>query len=163
MTVRRLRPDEWPLLRALRLAALLDAPEAFAATLTDALSSTDDDWRAWAEIGASGPDAAVFVAHDGDHPAGLVAGRREDADVHLLSLWVVASLRGRGHGGALVDAVVDWARELGAASVSLWVVEGNEPARRRYRRAGFRPTGRTQPLPSRPDLTEERWVRFLEA
>ena len=43
--VRRLRPDEWRDLRALRLRALEDAPDAFGATLAEEAAEPDLTWQ----------------------------------------------------------------------------------------------------------------------
>lgn len=54
-----------------------------------------------------------------------------------LGMMVDERWRGRGVGGALVRAVIDAARELGAHKVSLQVWPHNEAARRLYLRHGF--------------------------
>ena len=48
--------------------------------------------------------------------------------------------RGRGVGAALLDAVAQEAARRGLAEVRLDGVDGNDGARRRYERLGFRPT-----------------------
>ncbi len=53
---------------------------------------------------------------------------------------------------------MQWARAEGAAQVSLWVTQTNEPAVRLYERLGFAPTGASKPLPSDPRLTEDQLV-----
>lgn len=50
--------------------------------------------------------------------------------------------RGRGLGGLLLGAVVDWARAAGLHKVELQVWPHNAPARRLYRRHGFVEEGR---------------------
>ncbi len=59
----------------------------------------------------------------------------------LTSLWVDPRFRGRGLGSALIEAVVDWARERGLSQVLLWVTEGNRHAETLYLRNGFVRTG----------------------
>ena len=54
-----------------------------------------------------------------------------------LGMMVDARWRGRGVGGALVRAVIDAARDLGAHKVALQVWPHNEAARRLYLRHGF--------------------------
>ncbi len=85
------------------------------------------------------------------------AGHRLD----LVGMFVEPAARGRRLGAALVEAVAAWARERGAASLHLWVTTTNEPALRLYRRVGFRPTSRTQPLDHTPSLQEVEMVRDL--
>lgn len=165
--VRRVRPGEGATLRRLRLAALADAPGAFASTWAQEAAIPAAEWERQAAARAAGGREATFVAVDGDgEPVGLAGGFRAAAapgEVHLVSMWVAPVARGRGAGRALVDAVVGWAAATGAAEVALWVVLANAGAERLYRAAGFRPSGHRQPLPSDATLLEQRLVRRLRA
>lgn len=156
--VRRVRADEAAVLRAVRLAALADSPDAFSATLAQAAALSPEEWERRAQVGSAGDLLTTFLAVErepadaaGEHAAadaadgavvGLVGGFRRDdvvdrVAVELVSMWTAPAARGAGVGLALVDAVVAWATEIGAGEVGLWVVRGNEPARRLYERAGF--------------------------
>ena len=44
--VRTLREDDWPAYRAIRLAALVDSPDAFVATHAEETALGEADWRA---------------------------------------------------------------------------------------------------------------------
>ncbi len=151
--VRRVVPDQWAVLRDVRLRALLDAPSAFASTHAREVAFGEAEWRARID---GGP---WWLALDGEVPVGLVAGytTAEDGDVrHLVALWVDAAHRGSGAAARLVGAVCAWAADDGARVVSLWVADGNGHARRFYERLGFTGTGERQPLPSDPRVGEER-------
>ena len=52
-------------------------------------------------------------------------------------------------------------RSAGADAVSLWVADGNPRARRFYDQCGFCPCDVRQPLPSAPEVWEERMRRPL--
>lgn len=149
--IRRADEDDWAQLREVRLAALADAPTAFASTLERAQQYQEADWRTW--VGG----AATFLAFRSGVPVGLVAGiDGETADQrHLVAMWVHPDHRGRGVAAALLDAVRGWARDQGATRLTLWVTRTNHPAARLYRRAGFTSTGESQPLPSNPALMED--------
>jgi GNAT superfamily N-acetyltransferase len=62
LTIRRIRGDEGPLLRTLRLRSLAEAPEAFGQTLEEAIGRPDDEWAAQARQAAEGDRRAWFIA-----------------------------------------------------------------------------------------------------
>jgi ribosomal protein S18 acetylase RimI-like enzyme len=62
-----------------------------------------------------------------------------DRMAELETLSVAEEQRGRGVGGALMDAAYDVMRELGIDDVMLYVMDGNEGATRFYERLGFEP------------------------
>lgn len=151
--VRRLSDTDVSMVRQLRLAALLDAPDAFASTLAREQALTHDDWLA-----RMGGGRAWFAAGTVGLACGQPSAERIAERIDLVSMWVSRPNRGRGLAGALVGAVADWARDGGAAEVALWVVESNDAAIRAYDKAGFVETGRRQPLPSNPILSERELV-----
>ena len=163
--VRRVRADEGPVLKTVRLAALADAPSAFGSSYAAEVDQPDDHWRSRAELGAAGESSATFFAIVDGSVVGLVAGYRPDVDgpaVELVSMWVSPTHRRAGTASELVDAVVRWAGEAGAPTVELWVTRGNDAAVRLYEAAGFRLTGDHQPLPSDPCKDELRMRRALD-
>lgn len=137
--IRRGVPEDWAASKALRLRALADSPAAFSSTLDRELEFDDDVWRTRLER------AATFFAVDpADDFVGTVTGiadPHEPGGRDVVAMWVAPEWRGRGVGGALLDAVVEWARAEGAASIALWVADGNDAARRLYERGGFVDTG----------------------
>jgi RimJ/RimL family protein N-acetyltransferase len=138
--VRRITADDWQLLRDLRLAALVDAPEAFGQRHDQAVELPDTEWAATARAASSGDRRSWFVVENGTGtPVGIVLGRRRPPnDCLLFSMWVAPWARRHGFGLALVEAVTDWGRSWGARRVVLWVILGNEGAQRFYERIGFR-------------------------
>jgi GNAT superfamily N-acetyltransferase len=163
VTVRRIQPDDGPLLAELRLRALADAPYAFSTTLAEASSQTDDDWAVLARRRAEGHREAAFFAYLGEDPIGMVAGFAHDdtRPVDLISMWVDPGARRHGAARALIEAVVDWARHAGRDELQLWVTEVNVGARALYEASGFVATADVDRL--RPDspLTERRMrLRF---
>jgi GNAT superfamily N-acetyltransferase len=149
--VREAAPGEWELLRDVRLAALRDAPSAFASTYEREVAFTEADWR-----GRLSSASATFLAYLPEvGPAGLSgAFEHSPGTAELVSMWVSPTARGRGVGEALVAAVTDWAKTRDYAAVHLWVTRENVSARALYERCGFIPTGEHQPLPSDTALDE---------
>ena len=167
MTIRRIRRDDGPSLRAFRLRALADAPMAFGSTLAGEAAFTDDVWRERAERGASGDDRITFVAEDNGRWVGIATGLANDSDVpgdprpELVGMFVDREARGQGVGAALVNAVIDWARARRAGGLCLWVTATNGPAITLYERCGFKPTGERKPLAHSPALELFRMARDL--
>jgi GNAT superfamily N-acetyltransferase len=157
VVVREVDADGWRPMRDMRLAALRDAPQAFASTYEREAAFAETDWQRRIAAGGS------FLAYSpefGAGPAGIAGGYEAGPGViELVSLWVHPRARGHGVGQALVEAVVGWARARGVSRVHLWVTEVNSSARLLYERCGFRPTGERQPLPSDPERMEMGMVR----
>lgn len=146
MRVRRVRPDEWNVLRGLRLRALATDPRAFGATHAEESALPDEEWRARAARGAEGDESMLAVAEDGAGGAwlGMIGGRRlaeSPGEWELISIWTAPEARGRGVAEALVRFGVAWALASGARRVVLWVISENAAAGRLYARCGFLPEG----------------------
>ena len=156
MEVRRLRRTEQALFKDLRLRALADSPDAFAQTLADAESQPDSYWDRLTHSVTEPDGQVMFVAEDGARPVGLVFGLLDPQHPRVGrvgGMWVAPEARDRRAGQALLDAVVAWAQERGLGTLELWVTEGNSPAARLYRRAGFVETGARDVLPANPMLS----------
>ena len=66
---------------------------------------------------------------------------------HVFSLYTDPGASGAGIGRALLEHAVGELRRAGFGTVTLWVFERNQRARRLYQRAGFRPDGARQVEP----------------
>lgn len=136
MNVRRAIPGDEPVLRALRLEALTDAPEAFGSTYAREEARTTADWQRWLAPGVT------LILEEAGIPRGLVAGMADSADpaiVHLMAMWVHPRLRGTGAADALVAALLVWARERGAQRMQLMVIAANGRAQAILCPAGLQP------------------------
>lgn len=143
MDIKLIGPDEWHVLRAVRLQALCDSPHAFASRYEAEVRWTEIQWRqqfaAATWVVAVGSGAVIGIA-------GLVAAHPCDGP-HVESIWVAPTHRHLGVSRALLRALVDRERGNGARDLALWVFEDNHDAHRVYLRLGFVPTGERQPLP----------------
>lgn len=162
LQVRRVLAEDWQELRRVRLAAMSDAPDAFGSTYERELSF---DEAGWLERIARSP---WWLAWDGARAIGVIAAYTVAPDAvpddrHVVSMWVDPSTRGTGVADALMEALTEWAIGDGARTLSLWVVESNERARRFYERHGFEATPRRAPLPSDNSLSEVEMIRVLTA
>ena len=141
--VGRIGEDDWRAWRAVRLAALADAPASFADTAEDAEALAEPDWRAMTR------DGAIFIAAVGPRAVGVAAGvpRASPLERGLGAMWVAPDWRGRGVAPMLAAAVIAWARAQNCTRVGLWVPADNPRAHAFYERQGFRSTGRSRPFP----------------
>jgi ribosomal-protein-alanine N-acetyltransferase len=75
---------------------------------------------------------------------GFILSRMAADEAEILSVAVAAARRGKGLARRLLDLNLRRLAGLGARAVFLEVDEGNVPARKLYRRAGFREVGRRE-------------------
>jgi ribosomal protein S18 acetylase RimI-like enzyme len=153
VTVKGLTGQDWRQLRDARLAALAEAPYAFASSLASEEAFADEIWQERAGSGRT------FGAWQDGLIVGLATGfpAEPGPDWHLVGMWVSPACRGQGVADRLVSAVCDQARDAGGGAVTLWVTDINDRARAFYRRLGFSPTGRRQLL--RPGEWEQELSR----
>lgn len=131
-SVRRIGGADWERYRAVRLAMLLDAPEAYGSTFEREVAFTEATWR-------ERIDQPIFVAERED---GLPLGsatllRRAGADPEIVAMWVAGHARGGGVADALVAACRAQAVADGAEVVRLHVMLDNPRAVAAYTRLGF--------------------------
>ena len=161
VTIERMEPDAFERVRALRLRALRDAPDAFWVTADQEAATTAAEWRGR----LARTDAATFVASRDGLDVGMAVGTRHHehkGDAALEAMWVAPEARSSGVATALIQAVVEWAHAAGYGSLRLDVADVNEPAVRLYSRMGFVPTGVVGTLPvPRDHITEHERVLDL--
>lgn len=141
VTVAPFTAAQWPTYRALRLACLAEAPDAFGATLAEQQDWPDVLWQMRLQAGVDSPDALPLLATCDGAPAGITWGKVEADGVHVYQVWVAPDYRGRGIALALLDAAIAWARTKAATTVHLSVALTAATATRLYLRAGFTPSG----------------------
>ena len=90
--------------------------------------------------------ARVFLAHEGEQPAGLAicflgfSTFRARPLINIHDIAVHPDFRGKGIGQALLAAVEEHARQHGCGKVTLEVRSDNHRAMAAYRKAGFEST-----------------------
>jgi GNAT superfamily N-acetyltransferase len=102
-----------------------------------------------------GTAGAFWVARLDGHVVGSVGVERlPDGRAELHRLYLDATLRGRGVGRALVEAVLGWCREARIGRLTLWSDTRFDRAHRLYEGMGFTQTGERE-LPDDPNDTRE--------
>jgi ribosomal protein S18 acetylase RimI-like enzyme len=153
--IKPLVPDDWLVLRKVRLTALGDSPDVFLHTLEEESQFSESRWRAEFERGEW--DVGF---EDDEEPISLLGCTRENEESkderYLEYLWVARDKRGKGLGQRMLTEVIGRLRDSGVRTAFLWVLDGNEAAVRLYERVGFVMTNYSQPLPGRPERREEK-------
>lgn len=137
--VRQLTVADVDAYRALRLAALADAPDAFGDSLEAARARPPVYWR---NLLNGEPDRVFFGAFAGEQMIGTMniaraTGEKLRHKCMLYGVYVASEGRGTGTGRALMEAVIARARATGVLQIGLGVGVHNEAAKRLYERAGF--------------------------
>ena len=109
------------------------------------------------------PSTITLLAEDGGALVGFAQLRRTESphgEIEIARLYVDRDQHGRGVAQTLMQASIDVARELGAATVWLGVWERNARAIRFYEKCGFVDTG-AQPFLLGSDLQTDRIMTFV--
>jgi GNAT superfamily N-acetyltransferase len=94
----------------------------------------------WRERMSFGTSTAFVAEHDGV-VVGFVSLLGTEAGTELNAIHLAPEVVGTGLGSALMQAATEHARTRGDGSLHLFVLEGNERARRFYERTGWRLAG----------------------
>jgi ribosomal protein S18 acetylase RimI-like enzyme len=152
-----------PLFKDVRLRALQEAPYAFGSTYAREAAFTDSEWVArldrWNGVRGIG-----FVAVDDGRPCGIAGTLLDEKNperADLVSMWTAPSHRQTGVGRLLVNQVLGWSAGRNVSTLLLMVTSNNAGAIRFYEKLGFARTGRTEPYPNDPTVTEYEMSRSI--
>lgn len=165
MEIRILTAEDAEFYRELRIEALMLSPDAFGATLEEAL---DKPVEKTAEQ-LSSPSATTFGAFVGGRLLGNVTLTRHTPAklrhrANVVGVYVTPSARGRKIASRLMEALVEHAKSLeGLEQLYLAVVSDNGPAIELYQNCGFEKYG-TEYRSMKAEgsyIDEDLMVRFL--
>ncbi|HEX8498148.1 MAG TPA: GNAT family N-acetyltransferase [Actinomycetales bacterium] len=148
-------PGDWEAVRAMRLAALADAPSSFESTLERELELDESAWRGRLVR------AITLQAWSDDRALGMLTVVQDDEGsdtAQVTGLWVEPASRGRGVAAALMDEAARCWAGAGGRRLRLWVVGANAAAQRLYAAQGFAPTGRSGEFRGLPEIELSRAV-----
>ena len=125
----------------LRLATLDDLE---ALVDLEALTFPEDPWTPFMLADElMSPASRYWIAADESGAAIGYGGVKVGGDqADVMTIGVAPHARGRGAGAAILDALLDWARQAGAAEIFLDVRPSNEGAIALYNSRGFVEIGR---------------------
>jgi len=154
-----LSPDEWPRLREMRLASLLDSPDAFGGRYEREIAFTEREWRELFNLNSylvasiDGKDIAMMFLEKlrGDFGATCWVG----------GCWSNPEYRGIGAVRAMFDHVDSVAEERGWQIQGLGVFIVNKSAIAAYEKLGFKAMGDPQESTRRPGNFYQRMIRGL--
>lgn len=161
IAIKSITPRNALVFKAVRLRALQDAPHAFGSSFARESQFSDSEWLAWVER-MNGERGVGFLALDGEVPCGIAGAFLDENDptqAQLISMWTAPTHRQQGIGRLLVDKILKWAQQRNARILRLMVTSNNESAIHFYERLGFTRTGRTEPYPNDPAVTEYEMSR----
>lgn len=142
VSVRALAAEDWQAYRDIRLAALKEAPSAFASTCDQEEDLDEAFWR------TRMARSARLLATQDERAVGVVSvGQADDPDVaELFGMWVVPSSRGAGVAWRLTEAATEQARSDDRRALQAWVSTDNGRAVAFFSSYGFRPTDQRRPM-----------------
>jgi ribosomal protein S18 acetylase RimI-like enzyme len=139
-------------------------PPQFLAELS--IEARERYWQS--EIDCTPGDRAPWIADAGDEVVGFASvGPSRDADAgdrtgELYTLYVLPDCWERGVGGDLLRRAEHDLADHGYAEASLWVLAGNERARRFYEKARWRLDGARVEHIGELEMEEVRYRKVLE-
>ncbi|MGJ8528657.1 N-acetyltransferase family protein [Maritalea sp.] len=162
-SIRRLRREDAPIFRQLRLNALTKHPDAFGGSAGEYAAKSLADVEKWLS------DLVTFGAFSGDELVAIGAYFREKGEktkhsASVVSIYTSPKARGRGLSGKILDQLAQTAMDAGIIQLYLGVNATNEAAKKSYVRAGFETYG-IEPRSLFVDgkyIDEELMVRFLD-
>ncbi len=115
----------------------------------------------------SSPDEFYIAYLDGQPMGMLVIGKLRDADAdehagEIGAIYLLAGYWGKGYGKQLMDFAISRLKELSYRTVTLWVLEANERARKFYERYGYVFDGAKKEINIGKPLTEIRYVYSIK-
>jgi GNAT superfamily N-acetyltransferase len=159
LTIRLCGLDDWRDLRAIRLEALKDTPDAYGSTYEESVLWSDAQWQNAAST------RLYYLAHRDGAVVGMVSGGFNDAypgSRWLYGMYVTPNERGGGTATLLVRAIDDWAKSHGVTEVYLHVTTSVPRARAFYEKVGFHATGESFQMDRDPSLTLVTMVQRLD-
>jgi GNAT superfamily N-acetyltransferase len=163
VVIRRIRPEDSALARAIRLRALSTDRLSFGSTYEREVTRPDSFWQESARRHAESEGCAIFLAFLGDDAVGLVRGGKDETRPGVFfvhAMWVAPEARRAGVARALLGRVEEWIAAQGGTLCELQVTDAAPAARRLYEDCGYVADGHQERSPH-ADTMEHRMQKPL--
>ena len=144
VTVRSVMEGEAEALKAVRLRALQDSPDAFVQPVAEAEAEPIAVYEERIASTVRGETLNLVAVDESGTFVGLAAGIPWEGRTRVVSVWVDPKVRGTGVGAELVERIAMWSIDRGI-ECQIETAPGNDPALRLYRRLGFEPAPDVDP------------------
>jgi GNAT superfamily N-acetyltransferase len=138
-----LNPDDWQILKKIRLEALSLEPQAFGSNFEKESSYDENKWREFIGEPLS-KDRAIFILINGDNVIGLtgiVRSKENLEDAVLIASYIQKQYRGKGLSKILYEARIDWARRNSFSGVIVSHRQSNIASKMANQKFNFQYTG----------------------
>jgi RimJ/RimL family protein N-acetyltransferase len=155
-----LSADDWRRLKEIRLASLLESPEAFGGNHEKESAMSEDEWRQLFK-----KNSYLVASHNGEDIAMMFLEKlRGDfgATCWVGGCWSNPKFRGKGAVRAMFSFVDSVAEEKGWQIQGLGVFVLNKSAIAAYENLGFKAMGEPQESTRKPGSFYQRMIRGLE-
>jgi ribosomal protein S18 acetylase RimI-like enzyme len=163
--IARMTVADWEVYKEIRLASLLDTPEAFGSTFEREIAFEKERWIQRLDTAGREDVSFPVMARINDKACGLASGLADESDAgiaHVYQMWVAPEFRQLGIGKGLLNHIIDWAKQVGFMSLVLAVNPKNNEAKKLYLSAGFIEQGELEPLRPDSNLTAQNMVLGLQ-
>ena len=160
--IRPFEPDEWELLKNMRLHALQSSPGVYCGTYEDSVSREDQSWKDLTES----ETACAFGLFDQDKLIGITGVFTMENPEHCFMgmTFIIPEYRQQGLTQLLYKARIDWAlKQDHFKKIIISHRADNEPSRRAIIKHGFQHTGEEKTLwPDGKEVLQYKYELDLE-
>jgi ribosomal protein S18 acetylase RimI-like enzyme len=128
------RPNEWQLLKDIRIESLKGEPGAFRDKLKKEEAFSDEQWR----VSLKQSDGSIVLfAKENDRVIGMIGIDNKQGKSHIWGVYVSSEYRGKGIGKMLLESILGEIRSYGYGVAVLTVQPTQERAISLYQSFGF--------------------------
>lgn len=101
---------------------------------------------------------ACFIAEHNGQPVGcIMLMEKSMGEGKVRVMYVSESVRGKGVGTTLINALIDKAKAIGYSKLNLWTTNNQIGARQLYKKIGFRLISKSQNVTFAKGSFDEEW------